>query len=65
VLKRLGKWYNITIEINDREVSDFLFTATIKNENLEQIVDLLKYSTPFKYSMYKADGVTKLVVEKK
>lgn len=65
VLKKLGKWYNITIEIKDSEVSDFLFTATIKNENLDQIVDLLKYSTPFKYSIYKTDGVTKLVVEKK
>jgi ferric-dicitrate binding protein FerR (iron transport regulator) len=65
VLKRLGKWYNITIEINDREVSDFLFTATIKNENLDQIVDLLKYSTPFKYSIYKTDGATKLVIGKK
>jgi len=65
VLKRLGKWYNITIEINDREVSDFLFTATIKSENLDQIVDLLRYSTPFKYKIYKSDGVTKLVVEKK
>lgn len=65
VLKRLGKWYNITIEINDREVSDFLFTATIKNENLDQIVDLLRYSTPFKYYISKTDGATKLVVEKK
>ncbi|BBE16329.1 anti-sigma factor [Aquipluma nitroreducens] len=64
VLKKLGKWYNISIEVNDREISNFLFTATIKNENLDQIVDLLKYSTPFKYSIYKADGVTKLVVEK-
>ena len=64
VLKRLEKWYNITIEINDREVSDFLFSATIKNENLDQIVDLLKYSTPFKYSIYRTDGATKLVVEK-
>ena len=64
VLKRLGKWYNITIEINDYEVKDFLFTATIKNENLDQIVDLLKYSTPFKYSIYKIDGATKLVVGK-
>lgn len=64
VVKRLEKWYNISIEINDREVSDFLFTATIKNENLDQIVDLLKYSTPFKYSMHKTDGATKLVIGK-
>ena len=65
VLKRLGKWYNITIEINDHEISDFLFTATIKNENLDQIVELLKYSTPFKYSIYKSEGSTKLVIGKK
>jgi ferric-dicitrate binding protein FerR (iron transport regulator) len=65
VLKKLGRWYNITVEINDQEVSDFPFTATIRNENLDQIVDLLQYSTPFKYSMSKTDGTTKLVIEKK
>ena len=65
VLKKLGKWYNISIEVKNQGISDFLFTATIKNENLDQIVDLLKYSTPFKYSIYKTDGETKLVVEKK
>jgi len=64
VLKQLGRWYNITVEVKDREVSDFTFTATIKNENLDQIVDLLRYSTPFKYSIYKTDEATKLVIEK-
>lgn len=64
VLKQLGRWYNITVEVKDREVSDFTFTATIKNENLDQIVDLLRYSTPFKYSIYKTGEATKLVIEK-
>jgi len=65
VLKKLGRWYNIAIEINDPEVSAFPFTATIKNENLDQIVDLLRYSTPYKYSISKTEGTTKLVIEKK
>lgn len=66
VLKKLGKWYNIVIEINDPKVSDFPFTATIKNENLDQIVDLLRFSTPFKYSVSKTEGmIKKLTVDKK
>lgn len=65
VLKKLGRWYNVVIEINDPSASHFPFTATIKNENLDQIIDLLQYSTPFKYSKLKVSGGTKLVIEKK
>lgn len=64
VLNKLGRWYNINVEINDPEVADFPFTATIKNENLDQIVDLLRFSTPFKYSILKADEGTRLVIER-
>lgn len=65
VLKKLGRWYNVVIEIDDPSVSHFPFTATIKNENLDQIIDLLQYSTPFKYSKLKISGETKLVIERK
>lgn len=65
VLKKLGRWYNIDIEINDPAVAEFPFSATIKNENLEQIVDLLAYTTPFKYSILKTAGATKLVIKRK
>ena len=65
VLKKLGRWYNVVIEVDDPSASHFPFTATIKNENLDQIIDLLQYSTPFKYSKLKVSGETRLVVEKK
>jgi transmembrane sensor len=65
VLKKLGRWYNIEVEVKDPEVSRFPFTATIRNENLDQIVDLLEYTTPFNYSVGTTDGVTKLVIRKK
>jgi ferric-dicitrate binding protein FerR (iron transport regulator) len=65
VLKKLGRWYNVAIEIDDSSVSNFPFTATIKNENLDQIIELLQYSTPFKYSLSKADGQIILDIDKK
>lgn len=65
VLKRLGRWYNIVIKINEPTVYDFPFTATIKNENLDQIVDLLRFSTPFNYSISRTEGITKLTIDKK
>ncbi len=66
VLKKLGRWYNIDIEVNDSAVLDFPFTATIKNENLDQIVDLLQYSTPFKYTVSRLEGkgISKITIEK-
>lgn len=65
VLKKLGRWYNIDIEIDDPSISHFPFTATIKNENLDQIIDLLQYSTPFRFSKYKLNGESKIVVKRK
>ena len=64
VLKKLGRWYNIAIEVKDPKISDFPFTATIKNEDLDQVVELLRFSTPFKYSIAKKDGMTKLTIDK-
>ncbi len=65
VLKKIGRWYNIDVEINDPVVFNFPFTATIKSENLDQIIDLLQYSTPFKYSISRSNGaIKKLVIEK-
>ena len=66
VLKKIGRWYNIGVEINDPAVFQFPFTATIKNEDLDQIIGLLQYSTPFKYSIFRVEGVIKkLVIGKK
>lgn len=63
VLKKLGRWYNITIEVNNPDVSNFPFTATIKNENLEQVVELLRFSTPFHYSIAKKGGINQLIIQ--
>jgi len=51
VIKKLSRWYNVDIEANDPELSNFNYTATFVNESLSQVLDLLKIATPITYTM--------------
>lgn len=48
VLKRLGRWYNIEIDVNDPngEFSNLPFNMTIQNESLPQILEYLRHAVP-------------------
>jgi transmembrane sensor len=49
---RLGRWFNAEI-IFDHELlkSDYVFTATFKQESLEEAMKLLSYSSPITYKI--------------
>ncbi len=49
VVKRLSRWYNVEIVINDPEIKGYIYKATFRNENLEQVLNLLKISAPIDY----------------
>ena len=51
VIRRLGRWFNVTIIVNDPEIKSYVYTATFRNENLEQVLRLLKLSAPIDYRM--------------
>jgi hypothetical protein len=51
VIKRLGRWYNVDIQVTDTELSQFTYTATFVDETLTQVLDLLVIATPVKYKM--------------
>ena len=51
VVKRLGRWYNVDIQLQDTILYDFRYTATFIDETLEQVLDLLKLSAPMEYSI--------------
>lgn len=48
VFRRLERWYDVDIEVSDPSINEFLFTATIKNESLDQIIKLIEYTSPLK-----------------
>lgn len=49
VVKRLGRWYNVDIQLQDTLLYDFRYTATFVDETLEQVLELLKLSAPMEY----------------
>jgi ferric-dicitrate binding protein FerR (iron transport regulator) len=49
VVKRLSRWFNVEIIINDPEIKGYNYKATFRNENLEQVLNLLRISAPIDF----------------
>jgi len=63
VIRRLKRWYNVEIEVLDEEINDYSFTASIKDETLEQFLDLLVFTSPIEFEIEKADQGADLPVK--
>jgi ferric-dicitrate binding protein FerR (iron transport regulator) len=50
VAVKLGRWFNADIKITDQSIANYRFTGTFTEESLEQVLELLKLSTPIDYS---------------
>ncbi|MEN8122723.1 MAG: FecR domain-containing protein [Bacteroidota bacterium] len=55
IVDRLERWYNVDIELKDKELSKYTYTATFTDEQLEQVLSLLKVATPIKYKIIKSE----------
>jgi len=51
IVKKLSRWYNVDIQLKDKELSKYTYTATFVDETLPQILELLKIATPIKYTI--------------
>ena len=51
VVEKLSNWYNIDIEISDRQLQRYRFTGTFINEPVEQILSILSITSPMSYSI--------------
>lgn len=47
---KLERHFNITIEDNSKFMEDLVYTATFKEETIEEILNAFKEDTPFKYT---------------
>lgn len=49
---RLERWYGVDIKVDDFEqVKDLKYTLSIKTESLREMLELMKYVTPFEYKI--------------
>jgi transmembrane sensor len=51
ICRRLGRWYNVDVAVNVGSVENLRLRATFIDENLEEVLDLLKRSLPIDYKI--------------
>lgn len=47
--RRLSRWYNVDIVVDDKELDDYTFHATFIDEPLDEVLKMLSITTPLKY----------------
>jgi transmembrane sensor len=52
VIRKLGRWYNVDIELKDPELSGYRYTAIFENETIQQAMEMLSFSSPIIYRIF-------------
>jgi transmembrane sensor len=55
VIKRIGYYYNVDIELKDEKLKEYRYRATFEEESLDEILHLLKISSPVDYREVKRE----------
>ena len=51
VVRKLDRWFNVQIEIADPDIGSYIYKATFQDETIEQILSLIKRTSPIEYSI--------------
>lgn len=49
VIKRMGRWYNIDIQLRDKELESYRYRMTFENETISEVLEMLKLTSPIDY----------------
>jgi ferric-dicitrate binding protein FerR (iron transport regulator) len=59
-IKKLARWYNVEIIVTDPEITNYLMTATIQDEKLDQSLKLIALALPVKFEFKKVNNQTEI-----
>lgn len=51
VVKKLERWYNVEVEVLNKRIYDYKYTATFIHEPIEQVLKMLSIATPISYKI--------------
>jgi transmembrane sensor len=51
VADKLSRWFNVDVEVSDTSLLDYTFRATFEDESLEEVLRLLKQSSPIDFEI--------------
>jgi|WetSurMetagenome_2_1015567.scaffolds.fasta_scaffold22848_2 transmembrane sensor len=49
VARRIERWYNVKVELADRELEKYSFRATFQDDSLEEVLRFLSMTSPIRY----------------
>ncbi len=53
IAKKMERWYDVKIEIQDEDLANVLLSGVFEKESVEQALSALRVATPFRYQMKK------------
>lgn len=57
VLRRIGRKYNVTFEITNRDLLSLKYTATFIDESIEEVMQMLRTVSPITYKIYNLTSI--------
>ena len=51
VVRKLDRWFNVTIEVANPEINSYVYTGTFRHETISQVLTLLKKTSPITYTV--------------
>jgi len=51
VARRIERWYNVKVELGDKELERYTFRATFQDDSLEEVLRLLMMTSPIRYQI--------------
>lgn len=63
--RKLERWYDVKIHFMDKELKEYRYTGTFDRETVEQAVNALRLTSPFKYTMDKRDIYISIIKKRK
>ncbi|MBA7529066.1 hypothetical protein ES705_21258 [subsurface metagenome] len=55
VVNRIGRWYNVEINLKDKELESYRYRATFEDETFSEVLKLLKLTSPIDYVEHKRE----------
>lgn len=49
--RRIERWYNVKVELADKDIEEYSFRATFKDDKLEEVLRLLSLTSPIIYQI--------------
>jgi len=48
---KLGRRYNYSFQFESDDIKNYRFSGTLKDETLEQVMDVIRFSSPISYKI--------------